>query len=216
MRLPAAPYEEAIALVPRYHPISDLPIVKSTDVTAAPKRTSRQDSARSGRILKIAPKSRATRTNETIVFSIESTNPPNGSLEVMTSPKAEIAALAANETRSKKPKDATNPRLAIRVRARLKSDVFCSWTFQMRLSVDCISPNTPDAPTSNVITAMIEAKVPLFADALSTVAFRRSAPCGPSKPVSWADIASSAASRPVAIPAMASTIRRIGDKEVAA
>jgi hypothetical protein len=36
----------------------------------------------------------------------------------------------------------------------------------MRLSVVCISSNTPDTSTSNVIIAMMEATVPLFADAL--------------------------------------------------
>ena len=51
MRLPAAPYEEATALAPRYHPIKDLPMVKRIAVAKAPKRTSRQAKDRSGNTL---------------------------------------------------------------------------------------------------------------------------------------------------------------------
>ena len=135
----------------------------------------------------------------------------------MTSPSAEIAVLAASDTRSMKPSAATRPRLAALARTRRESETPLDLTFQIWFSDCCISPKTPEAVTSSAISPMRAASVlDPRCEAVSIAALKSWALCGPITPANSAESASCAASLPMTKPAIATTISRIGASEVAA
>src|SRR4051812_42242188 len=91
---------------------------------------------------------------------------------------AETPALAASDTMRRKPRAATNPRLAARVRIRERIEVALDLSSHITFRAVCISPNTPDA-----VTTIINAPSPaahqlddLLFEAASTDSVK-SAPC---------------------------------------
>src|ERR1019366_1032080 len=93
----AAPYAEATVDLARYNPISALPVVKSSDATAAPIHTSPQAISVSGRYLKIIARSSAITPNERRKLTDSNKNTDVGRRGPMKFPTAPSAALTTSD-----------------------------------------------------------------------------------------------------------------------
>lgn len=105
----AAPYADAMVDLPGYKPVSILPIVKSSDVTAAPIHTSLQAISVSGRTLKIMANSSVMAPAERRQLTDSNKNAGAGSRCPVNFPMAASAALKASDTRNRKPVLSTRP-----------------------------------------------------------------------------------------------------------
>src|ERR1035441_5985477 len=140
----AAPDAEATVDLARYNPISALPLVKSSDATAAPIHTSVQAISASGRYLKIIARSSAITPNERIKLTVSNRNTGQGSSGAMKFPTAPSAALTTSDTSNRKPRPRTRPNDKKRsriARNQILSDLH--GTFQILLSASWSSTNAP-------------------------------------------------------------------------
>lgn len=113
----AAPYADTTVDLAKYNPSSALPVVKSSDATAAPIHTSHQAISVSGRYLKIIASSSAITPNERRELTYSSKKTCHGSRDAMKFPEAPSAALATSDTSRRKPRQRT--RLNDKTRSRV-------------------------------------------------------------------------------------------------
>jgi hypothetical protein len=125
--------------------------------------------------------------------------------------------LAANDTTSMKPRAATSPRLAARVRMSEEIGSSIGLALNVAFSAVCISPKTPEAVTRTVSTPRIVARAPVPASlARWRMDLMKSPHAGPRSWPSSRLIAARADSWPKTRPAIATTMRSTGASEVAA
>ena len=113
----AAPYADAMMGLARYNSISALPVVKSSDATAAPIHTSLQAISVSGRYLKIIASSSTITPNERRELTYSNKKTCHGSRGAMKFPTAPSAALTTSDTSRRKPRQRT--RLNDKTRSRI-------------------------------------------------------------------------------------------------
>jgi hypothetical protein len=116
-----------------------------------------------------------------------------------------------------KPSAATRPRLAARLRIKEKIGSSVALALNVVFNAVRISPNTPDAVTSTVTMPTAVAVAPEVGSLdRARMDLMKSAPVGPNSLPSSSLIAARAASCPNARPAIATTIRSTGARDVAA
>ncbi len=190
-------------------------MVNNAAVSPAPTQTSRQATFASGSTLKIRAKSPVTTANETMKFNAWRTASGKGRRPLNHFPNAANALLSINDTSRRKPvpstatkdrnRSFTNPQTP---RPSLGS------TPQTVLSASWSWPKTPEAPSSNVPTAMMVVNRPVAGwSARWIMSLIAAALCSPTRAAMWPMMADCAASCPNTSPIKAITTTRKGTRE---